>query len=455
MIKPELDRLAVEIGRAVPDDAETICDIRDRAWLEAYPNDQLGVTVDDVRIMAQGPNGEYVPRRIAYLKDQLGKEDGTGETTFVAKLDDKVVGFIDPRIDKQNHRRVGAIYVAPEAQGKGIGSKLMNQALDWYGRDRDIYLEVVSYNQNAINFYESFGFVQTNAVVVPEEGRPSYLKVLPQIEMVLKADKEVGAHSILTYDQYAEIEKHGLDMPYIVEAGHGSQRLLFYGSEHTNNPEHPQFRDIEERWDRFIAEAGKPIALVEGRFDEVAEDETRDGTKAIVDGGEAQFVVYLARKYGIEVISPEPDRVWEASELAKEFGRENVAFYYFIRQVSWWNRFTEKPDITVEVDKMLELMKNAYRWDNVDFSVGRMEAIHKELFKKPLEWSDTQWIYDITTPTPQEHITNQIARKSGELRDECVFRQIERYWKDGRSPFAIFGSAHAIRLEPALQKTLK
>ena len=185
MVKPEYDPGTVKIERAVPDDAETICDIRDRAWLKAYPNDELGITVDDVRLMAQGPNGEYVPRRIAYLKEQFG-EDDSAETTFVAKLDGKVVGFIDPRIDEQNRRRVGAIYVAPEAQGKGIGCKLMNQVLDWYGRDRDIYLEVVSYNQNAINFYKRFGFVQTDAVVLPEAGRPSYLKTLPQIEMVLK-----------------------------------------------------------------------------------------------------------------------------------------------------------------------------------------------------------------------------------------------------------------------------
>lgn len=185
-MKPEFDSQAVTIERAVPDDAETICDIRDRAWLEAYPNAELGITVDDVRLMAQGPKGEYVPRRIAYLKEQFAKEDGTGETTFVAKVDGKVVGFIDPRIDEQNRRRVGAIYVAPEAQGKGVGSKLMNQVLDWFGRDQDIYLEVVSYNTNAINFYEHFGFVQTDAVVPDEEGRPDYLKKLPQIEMVLR-----------------------------------------------------------------------------------------------------------------------------------------------------------------------------------------------------------------------------------------------------------------------------
>lgn len=256
--------------------------------------------------------------------------------------------------------------------------------------------------------------------------------------------------TILSYDQYAEIEKQGFEMPYVVEVGHSKQRLLFYGSDHTNNPEHSQFQDIEVRWGKFTAETDQPIALVEGRFDEAPEEETKDRTESIIAGGEAQFVVYLARRDGVKVVSPEPDRAWEANELAKEFGRDNVVFYYFIRQIGWWSRLTEKPDIEAKATKMLELMKKTYEWDDVDFSIERMEAVHEELFSKPLPWDDAQWVYDITTPTPADHITNQISRRSGELRDEYILRQIEQYWKAGKSPFAVFGSAHAIRLELAL-----
>jgi ribosomal protein S18 acetylase RimI-like enzyme len=114
---------------------------------------------------------------------------GTGLTTFIAKVDGKLVGYIDPRIDEQNHRRIGAIYVSPEAQGMGVGGKLMSKVLGLYGRDQDIFLEVVSYNQNAIDFYERFGFEKTDTVVPEEEGRPDYMKTPPpQIEMVLKAE---------------------------------------------------------------------------------------------------------------------------------------------------------------------------------------------------------------------------------------------------------------------------
>lgn len=264
-----------------------------------------------------------------------------------------------------------------------------------------------------------------------------------------------GSSDILSYDQYAEIEKHGFDIPYVVESGHSNHRLLFYGSEHTNNPEHAQFQDLEERWERFTTKTNQPIALVEGRFDEVPERETDNRITSIKNGGEAQFVVHLARRDGVEVVSPEPDRVWEAIELAKEFGRDSVVFYYFIRQVGWWNGFTEKPDIKMEATKMLKLMKGAYNWDDVDFSIERMEATHQELFGKPLLWDDTQWVYDITTPTLTDHVTNILSRRSGEIRDKYILQEIVQYWQAGKSPFLVFGSAHAIRLEPALLKILK
>lgn len=180
---------AISIERATPDDAEIICDIRDRAWLKAYPNPALGITAEDIELNAKGINGEFVPRRIAYLKEELAKDSSDGLTTYVARLNGRVVGYIDPRIDEQGHHRIGAIYVEPETQGKGIGSKLMAHVLNIYGRDEDIYLEVVSYNNNAIEFYKCFGFEQTDTIVPIEEGRPAYMKALPLTEMVLRKEK--------------------------------------------------------------------------------------------------------------------------------------------------------------------------------------------------------------------------------------------------------------------------
>ncbi len=178
----------VEILPATPEDAEIICDIRDRAWMGAYPNAELGITADAIKLNAQGQNGVFVPRRIAYLKQQLANDD-PNKKIFVAKFDDKTVGFTDISIDEHNTRHIWAIYVDPEVQKQGIGGKLMRQVLDIYGRDHDILLEVVSYNQNAIDFYKHFGFEITDTVVIIDEDRPEYMTPVPQIEMVLKAKK--------------------------------------------------------------------------------------------------------------------------------------------------------------------------------------------------------------------------------------------------------------------------
>jgi len=187
MTKPEFYSQPVKIERAVPDDAEIICDIRDRAWLKAYPNAELGITADDIRVNAQGRDGEFVPRRIAHLKKQFAQDDGSGLTIFVAKKDGKVVGYVEPIIDKQNKRYISAIYVDPKNQRGGVGKQLYEKAVELLGEDQDIFLEVVSYNQNAIEFYKKRGFEQTEAIVPEDEDRPEYMKSLPMIEMVRKA----------------------------------------------------------------------------------------------------------------------------------------------------------------------------------------------------------------------------------------------------------------------------
>jgi len=257
---------------------------------------------------------------------------------------------------------------------------------------------------------------------------------------------------ILSYDNYAKIATEGFELPYVVELKRKNQKLLFYGSEHINNPEHIQFQDIESRWNSFLASETNPLALVEGRFDEVKVEDTQDRTTSIVAGGEAQFVVHLARRDSVPVVSPEPELVTEANKLASEFGEDQVVFFYFMRQLSWWNGFSKKPDMLKEVTAMLDIMQKSLQWEGVDFSLDRMETIHQQLFNKQLDLGDIQWIYDATTPMTQDNVTNVIARRSGELRDEHILQEVQKHWRQGRSLFLIFGSGHAVRLEPAVRK---
>lgn len=82
---------------------------------------------------------------------------------FVAE-EDRVSGFclLAPARDDHDHNvaEILAIYVDPERQSNGIGTKLIDAALD-HAEIRgftDVTLWVLAGNQRARRFYESFGF---------------------------------------------------------------------------------------------------------------------------------------------------------------------------------------------------------------------------------------------------------------------------------------------------------
>lgn len=69
---------------------------------------------------------------------------------FVFEEDGKVTGFISLVGEK-----VCAIFVAPEKQGKGVGSALVKHVMVLRGR---LNLKVYRENKNALEFYEKCGF---------------------------------------------------------------------------------------------------------------------------------------------------------------------------------------------------------------------------------------------------------------------------------------------------------
>ena len=81
---------------------------------------------------------------------------------------------------EQGQNRIRAVYVKSEFHRMGIGRNLMQKALSWLGREKDVIVGVATYNRNAIALYEKLGFQQRGKII--SRSLPSG-KFIPEIEM--------------------------------------------------------------------------------------------------------------------------------------------------------------------------------------------------------------------------------------------------------------------------------
>jgi GNAT superfamily N-acetyltransferase len=169
----------IHIRRAIPDDAAAIMTLKRDAWLAAYVNEEHGMTAGQV-----ARNFGDLDTAISNWRSGLATEkDGGDKATYVAVHDDTVIGFTSPGWD-DGKRRVGAMYVSPDTQGQGVGTRLLQKALEWHGSGNDVFLHVGKFNGRAIGFYEHHGFERTGLEFPGESHPDGSVMYLPEVEMV-------------------------------------------------------------------------------------------------------------------------------------------------------------------------------------------------------------------------------------------------------------------------------
>jgi ribosomal protein S18 acetylase RimI-like enzyme len=162
-----MKQIAIEVANQ--DDAEAIRHVQHDVWIDTYPNDKLGITVDAIKKRAS----KYItPKLIEKLKKSMMEPN---QCTWVAREGSKVIGYCTAKKNEEINQ-LGAIYLMPAYHGKGVGKKLIEALLEWLGNDKDILAEVASYNNRAISFYEKYGF--------KKNGVTGFLREIPIIELM-------------------------------------------------------------------------------------------------------------------------------------------------------------------------------------------------------------------------------------------------------------------------------
>jgi diamine N-acetyltransferase len=175
----------ITIQKTIPEDALEVGEVMYKTWLATYPNDEYGVTKDDIEFMFKdrklrdGSKFSNLPENEIHLN---AKDDG--HVIGICRLiKHNPVG--DPAGSDKNELK--AIYVLPEYQGRGVGKMFWNEALKFFDPTKDTIVNVVTYNTKAINFYKKLGFEDTGKRMLDERFRMQSGAIPPEMEMFMPA----------------------------------------------------------------------------------------------------------------------------------------------------------------------------------------------------------------------------------------------------------------------------
>lgn len=169
----------ITLAEATTHDLFQIFELQQETWLDTYPNNAEGLTVEDIQSRFIGLSEEAKEKRRKRYQRRLDDPD---IHFMLAKHNQKVVGYCEASKREGEHRIYG-IYVSPEYQRQGIGRRLIGDAFSWLGDEEPIFLNVASYNKKAINFYKKYEFTQTGKTVQDPAGALPSGAVIPEIEM--------------------------------------------------------------------------------------------------------------------------------------------------------------------------------------------------------------------------------------------------------------------------------
>ncbi|MFA6253902.1 MAG: GNAT family N-acetyltransferase [Candidatus Paceibacterota bacterium] len=169
----------IEISQAKPEDAAGAQQVFYKTWLDTYPNEECGITAADIedrfkdRITDEG---------IAKMADKIANPE-PNSLFLLAKDGNKIVG-VCRALKNEEKNQLTAIYVLPEYQGRGVGQMFWQKVKKFFDPNKKITVEVATYNQKGISFYQQLGFVDTGRRFSPENTRMKSGSLIPEMEMV-------------------------------------------------------------------------------------------------------------------------------------------------------------------------------------------------------------------------------------------------------------------------------
>lgn len=160
--------MSLIIRKAKFEDAVTVQELRNTGWQDNYQYPKGGVSLDFLKnkLAVLPPTEED----IKYFLDRL---DNTMQNTFVAIVDDKVIGVIFCEDVSENWCDIG-VFVARKYRGRGIGKKLLLTLIE--NSKNNLQVDIFAKNLSK-KLYKAVGFIESGKEYEYHFDKKTYLPV--------------------------------------------------------------------------------------------------------------------------------------------------------------------------------------------------------------------------------------------------------------------------------------
>jgi hypothetical protein len=257
---------------------------------------------------------------------------------------------------------------------------------------------------------------------------------------------------LLSYSGWKESPKTKWNLELKTKSG---GQLTYFGAEHSDKPEHSQFRKIKEAWQK----TQPTLVLFEGPNRGIAATET----ETIKQFGESGFVRFLANSANVKTQSLEPNPQDEVRYLmeTEKFTAEQIKLFFVLRETT---RLRDRKNLTgnalkANISQLLQKANAMFpEFKSIITDTTELQTAYAKYWSYPQNWTQVPaaW-FDPKGNAKQTggKFAHEINRLSSEFRNMHMYRTLSEAVQNGEKVFAVVGRSHVSMQAEALKCSLK
>lgn len=240
-------------------------------------------------------------------------------------------------------------------------------------------------------------------------------------------------------------------MPYN-DLSHGNKRLIFFGTNHVRDVNHPQFHQLTT----LFREMKPQISFNEGG--QIPPDRFYpDMDSAIHANGETGCLKFLSDQTHIKMMNGDMDDKEEFAELLKTIPKDQIYLYMAVERFLNPYRRGHFPGMTLLEafqEKFINyLEKSDFALTPEEKTFQYLQDLYKHYLGSDLKLEELIEIQEYYLS--DSGVFGKVGRATKDVRDQALLKKIDDALSTYDRVFVVFGASHRVAVEPALKQIIE